>query len=107
MAPVLSASAWVMLARGVVGARIDTSKESRPTPRRLSQSTCTRWSTYSVMLMRTTLGSTSLSRGYVPTRLARADARSAAWVCSAAVTTTASQPGYTVASWSVTSQRTT
>jgi hypothetical protein len=42
MAPVLSASAWVMLARGVVGARIDTSKESRPTPRRLSQSTCTR-----------------------------------------------------------------
>jgi hypothetical protein len=30
MAPVLSASAWVMLARGVVGARIDTSKESRP-----------------------------------------------------------------------------
>jgi hypothetical protein len=68
MAPVLSASAWVMLARGVVGARIDTSKESRPTPRRLSQSTCTRWSTYSVMLMRTTLGSTSLSRGYVPPR---------------------------------------
>jgi len=107
MAPVLSASAWVMLARGVVGARIDTSKESRPTPRRLSQSTCTRWSTYSVMLMRTTLGSTSLRRGYVPTRLARADARSAACVCSAAVTTTASEPGYTVASWSVTSQRTT
>jgi hypothetical protein len=28
-------------------------------------------------------------------------------VCSAAVTTTASEPGYTVASWSVTSQRTT
>ena len=107
MAPVLSASAWVMLARGVVGARIDTSKESRPTPRRLSQSTCTRWSTYSVMLMRTILGSTSLRRGYVPTRLARADARSAACVCSAAVTTTASEPGYTVASWSVTSQRTT
>jgi hypothetical protein len=107
MAPVLSASAWVMLARGVVGPRIDTSKESRPTPRRLSQSTCTRWSTYSVMLMRTTLGSTSLSRGYVPPRLARADARSAACVCSAAVITTASEPGYTVASWSVTSQRTT
>ena len=107
MAPVLSASAWVMLARGVVGARIDTSKESRPTPRRLSQATCTRWSTYSVMLMRTMLGSTSLRRGYVPTRLARADARSAACVCSAAVTTTASEPGYTVASWSVTSQRTT
>ena len=64
------------------------------------------WSTYSVMPMRTTLGSTSLSRGYVPTRLARADARSAACVCSAAVTTTASEPGYTVASWSVTSQRT-
>ena len=47
------------------------------------------------MLMRTTLGSTSLRRGYVPTRLARADARSAACVCSAAVTTTASEPGYT------------
>ena len=31
-----------------------------------------------MMLMRTTLGSTSLSRGYVPTRLARPDARSAA-----------------------------
>ena len=75
MAPVLSASAWVMLARGVVGARIDTSKESRPTPRRLSQSTCTRWSTYSVMLMRTMLGSTSLRRGYVPTRLALTPAR--------------------------------
>jgi hypothetical protein len=45
---------------------------------RLSQSTCTRWSTYSVMLMRTTVGATSLSRGYVPPRLARADARSAA-----------------------------
>jgi hypothetical protein len=28
-------------------------------------------------------------------------------VYSAAVTTTASEPGYTVASWSVTSQRTT
>jgi hypothetical protein len=56
--------------------------------------------------MRTTLGSTSLRRGYVPTRLARADARSAACVCSAAVTT-ASEPGYTMASWSVTSQRTT
>ena len=66
MAPVLSASAWVMLARGVVGARIDTSKESRPTPRRLSQSTCTRWSTYSVMLMRTMLGSTSLSAATYP-----------------------------------------
>ena len=91
---------------GCFGPRIDTSKESRPTPRRLSQATCTRWSTYSVMLMRTILGSTSLRRGYVPTRLARADARSAACVCSAAVTTTASQPGYTVASWSVTSQPT-
>jgi hypothetical protein len=33
------------------------------------------------MLMRTTLGSTSLSRGYGRTRLARADARSAACVC--------------------------
>ena len=94
-----------MRARGVVGPRIDTSKESRPTPRRLSQARC-RWSTYSVMLMRTTLGSTSQRRGYVPTRPARADARSAACVCSAAVTTTASQPGYTVASWSVTSQPT-
>jgi hypothetical protein len=41
------------------------------------------------MLRRTTLGSTGLRRGYVPTRLARADARSAACVCSAAVTTTA------------------
>jgi hypothetical protein len=41
MAPVLSASAWVMWARGVVGSRVDTSKESWPTPRRLSQSTCT------------------------------------------------------------------
>ena len=40
MAPVLSASASVIRARGVVGPRIDTSKESRPTPRRLSQSTC-------------------------------------------------------------------
>jgi hypothetical protein len=27
MAPVLSASAWVMLARGVVGPRVDTSEE--------------------------------------------------------------------------------
>jgi hypothetical protein len=40
----------------------------------------------------------SLRRGYEPTRPARADARSAACVCSAAVTTTASEPGYTVAS---------
>ncbi|MEA2618435.1 MAG: hypothetical protein QOE72_4218 [Chloroflexota bacterium] len=35
MAPVLSAlsaSAWVTRARGVVGPRIDTSEESRPTP---------------------------------------------------------------------------
>src|SRR6476660_771393 len=48
----------------------------RPPPRTLSQSTRTRWSTYSVMLMRTTLGSTSLSRGYGRPRLARADARS-------------------------------
>jgi len=86
--------------------RIDTSK-SRSTPRRLSQSTCRRWSTYSVMPMRITLGSTILRRGYIPPRFARAEARSAACLCSAAVTTTASQPGYTVASWSVTSQRTT
>jgi hypothetical protein len=45
----------LMRARGVVGPRVDTSEESRPIPRRLSQATCTRWSTYSVMLMRTTL----------------------------------------------------
>jgi len=32
MAPVLSASAWVMLARGVVGPRIDTGEESCPAP---------------------------------------------------------------------------
>jgi hypothetical protein len=38
-----------------------------------------------VMLMRTTLGSTSVSRGYVPPRLARPDPRSAACVCSAAL----------------------
>ena len=32
MAPVLSASAWVMVARGVVGPRIDTGEESCPAP---------------------------------------------------------------------------
>jgi hypothetical protein len=37
---------------GVVGPRVDTRNESRPTPRRLSQSTCRRWSSYSVLMMR-------------------------------------------------------
>jgi hypothetical protein len=59
-----------MAARGVVGPRIDSSEESRPTPRRLSQATCTRWSTYSVVLMRTTLGrlaggAATYPRGYL------------------------------------------
>ena len=41
--PVLSACAWVMLARGVVGPRVDTSEESRPTPGRLPRCCSTGW----------------------------------------------------------------
>src|ERR1700758_2243419 len=43
--------------------------------------------------------------GYVAAWPARAAARRAASMCSAAVTTTASDPGYTVASCPLTSQR--
>ena len=43
MASVLSASAWVMLARGVVGPRIDTGEESCPAPTSPTRPCSTNW----------------------------------------------------------------
>jgi hypothetical protein len=43
MAPVLSASAWVMLARGVVGPGIDTGEESCPAPTSPTRPCSTNW----------------------------------------------------------------
>ena len=43
MAPVLSASACVMVARGVVGPRIDTGEESCPAPTSPTRPCSTNW----------------------------------------------------------------